>query len=273
MVKRKEAEMGIRNFQLFPVLASTTLPFLFSFAYAQSGDDIKALQLQPRESFNINLPKISVSADDETQEFNGVKIIFPESNDILIIGTGDDYLVKNTSHGAEKTLYREPYEKSGYVTKFEARNLNKVDQEFANVLDEFDKLLQKGKWGRLLYLDAYFPHFLNGYFYLICAIRNSTCALPRAAHIPEEGFDVSLYSAKTDARINQWRGSQDQIIKLRISGKELAHQLRIWEKALSKISDNEDVAVSKELEEAFVVFVRVYFNLKPPSPVVFKKRQ
>jgi hypothetical protein len=263
--------MAFGGLRLFPLLLGATVPFLCSPAYGQSDSATKALQLEPRESFSLNLPKISVSADVETQDFNGVKIIFQESNDMIVIGTGDDMYIKNTSHGAEKTLYREPPEKAGYVSKFEARTLSKVNKEFAETLEQFDKFLRKNDWGRCLYLDAYFPHFLNGYYYLICAVRNSSTALPRGARIPENEYDVSLYSSKSDARIGLWRSSQDNIIKLRIACMELNHQLMEWQKSLDKVNDNEDVAVSKELEEAFIVFVRVYFNLKPPSPIVFKK--
>jgi hypothetical protein len=265
--------MTFSSFRLFPILLWATVFFIRPLVYGQSDSNSEALQLEPRKEFSLNLPKISVSADVETQDFNGVKLFFPESNDVIVIGTGDDLYIKNTSHGAEKTLYREPGEKTGYVSKFEAKTLNKVNKEFAETLEKFEKLLLKNDWGRCLYLDAYFPHFLNGYYYLICAIRNSTTALPHSARIPEQEYDISLYSPKTDARIRQWRSSQDNIIKLRIACKELLHQLKVWQKSLDKVDDNEDIAASMELEEAFVVFIRVYFNLNPPSPIVFKKQQ
>jgi hypothetical protein len=266
--------MALQGLRLFLVLLGASILSICSFVYAQSDDsNSKALQLEDREKFDLALPKISVSADVETQDFNGVKILFPESNDQVIIGMGDDMYIKNTSHGAEKTLYREPTEKAGFVSKFEAKTLSKVNKEFADALEQFDKILQKNNWGRCLYLDAFLPHFLNGYYFLICAIRNSTTALSRGARIPENEYDVSLYSEKTDARIRQWRSTQDNIIKLRIASKELNHQLKVWQKSLDKVNDNEDIAASRELEEAFIVFVRVYFNLKPPSPIVFKKQR
>jgi hypothetical protein len=260
-----------RTVRLFPLLSVLFLLALSTPSIPQP--DSKTLQLEPRDDFFIKLPKISVTADIETQEFTGVKIIFPKSEDVIIITTGDDKYVKNTSHGAEKTLYREPTEKAGYVSKFEAKELREVNEEFAGSLETFEKMLQKKQWGRCLFLDAYFPHFLNGYYYLICAIRNSTTALPRSARIPEQEYDISENSPKSDARIRQWRSAEDNIIKLRIASKELAHQLNEFQKKLKNIDDNEDVAAPKDLEEAFVVFVRVYFNLRPPSPIVFKKQR
>lgn len=242
-----------------------------SFAYAQFGNESKALQLQPREEFSLDLPKISVSVDDETQEFNGVRITMPGSDDQVFIGMFDDMYIKYNSSGREKALYRELPEKAGFISKFEAKTIIKINKYFISALDIFENLLQKNSWGRCLYFDAYFPHFLSGYYSLICAARNSDCALPISARVPEEEFDVSLNSPKTDARINRWRSSLDTIIKLRISSKELAHQLKLWEKNLDKVKDNEDTATPKELEEALVGFVRVYFGLKPVSPVVLKR--
>jgi hypothetical protein len=147
-----------------------------------------------------------------------------------------------------------------------------VNKEFVTTLEDFDKMLQKKNWARCRYLDAYFPNFLNGYYYLVGAVRSSSCALPRGARVPEQEYDVSLNSLKTDARINNWQFTLDYILKLRIAAKELAHQLQNWQKSLDKLGKSEDVATPRELEETLMIFVRVYFNLKPPSPVVVKKQ-
>jgi hypothetical protein len=235
------------------------------------GQDTEALQLQPREPYSLNLPKIAVSVDNVTNEFNGVRINFAGTDDQVFIGTYDDYYIKNTLRGSEKTLYREETEKAGFISKFEAKYISKVNKEFIIALEQFDGLLQKGNWGRCRYLDCFFPRFLTGYFYLICAARCSENALPRGARIPEECFDVSLNSPKTDARINMWRASPEYVIKLRIASKELAQQLRIWQKDIDKAKENDDVASSKEMEESLIILDRVYFNLKPPIPVVLKR--
>ena len=235
------------------------------------GQDTEALQLQTREPFTLNLPKIAVSVDDVTNDFDGVRIIFAGSEDQVFIGMYDDQYIKNTAHGAEKTLYRENPEKAGFISKFEAKTISKVNKEFILALEQFDVLLQKSSWGRCLYFDCYFPRFVNGYYYLICAARCSESALPRGARIPEECFDVSLNSPKTDARITMWRASPDYVIKLRIATKELAGQLQVWQKNIDRTKDNDDVAMPKELEEALIILDRVYFNLKPPSPVILKK--
>ena len=254
------------------MLGGVTLLYAGPFAYAQTGDLSKALELQPREEFSLELPKMFVSMDDETREFNGVRMTFPpDFEDQIFIGTYDDMYIKTTSDGREKVLYRELPEKAGFFSKFEAKNIIKVNKYFISALEVFEKLLQKNTWGRCLYFDVYFPHFLCGYYSLMCAARNSDCALPIGARVPEQEFDVSQNSPKTDARINRWRSSPDTIIKLRISSIELAKQLKMWDKNLDKVKDNEDAAIVKELEDALLAFVRVYFGLKPPSPVVIKR--
>jgi hypothetical protein len=254
------------------VPAGMTLLFAFSAVHAQSNDISKAFQLQPREEFPLELPKMCVSVDEETQEFSGVRITFPpDYEDQVFIGMGDDLYIKNSSRGREKVLYRELPEKVGYISKFEAKHIIKVNEYFVSALEVLDNLLQKNSWGRCLYFDAFFPHFLSGYYSMVCAAQNSLCALPIGVRIPEREFDVSLSSPKTDARINRWRASQDTIIKLRIATKELTQQLKGWKKYLDKAKNDEGPAAPKELEDALVAFVRVYFGLKPASPVVRKR--
>lgn len=252
-------------------IAATIATFYLSAIGVVSGQDTEALQLQTREPFTLNLPKIAVSVDNVTNDFDGVRITFAGSEDQVFIGMYDDQYTKNTSRGAEKTLYRENPEKAGFITKFEAKNISKVNKEFIVALEQFDALLQKSSWGRCLYFDCFFPRFLNGYFYLICAARCSQSALPRGARVPEGCFDVSLNSPKTDARINMWRASPEYVIKLRIASKELTQQLEMWQKNIDRSKDNDDVATPKDLDESLIILVRVYFNLKPPSPVVLKR--
>jgi hypothetical protein len=275
MPGRIDSMMGrgamVFNMLRFSRIAAPIAILFLCTVHAVFCQDTEALQLQTREPFTLNLPKIAVSVDDVTNDFDGVRISFAGSEDQVFIGTYNDQYTKNTSRGAEKTLYRENPEKSGFISKFEAKYISKVNKEFVLALEQFDVLLQKGSWGRCLYFDCYFPRFLNGYFYLVCAARSSESALPRGARVPEECFDVSLNSAKTDARINMWRASPDYVIKLRIATKELAQQLQIWQRNIDRAKENDDVATPKELEEALIILDRVYFNLKPPSPVVLKR--
>jgi hypothetical protein len=238
---------------------------------AQSDTDAKALQLQPREAFKLDLPKITVSIDYITKDFSGVRISFANSNDQILIGTGNDMYIRNSPRGSDKTLYSEPPEKESFLTKFEIKNIIMVNKSFIETLDDFNRLLQHKEWAKCRYLDIYFPNFLKGYYYFIGATRSSTCALPRSARIPEEEYDVSQNSAKTDWRVRKWQLDPEYIIKLRIAAQELAHQLRGWQRLLESQDSDEDILTPKEMEEALIIFVRVYFSLKPPLPIVTKK--
>ena len=112
------------------------------------------------------------------------------------------------------------------------------------------------------------PRFLKRFYFLVCAARNSPHALPRIARIPDEEYDVSLNSPKSDRRVMMWQQEKDYIIKMRIISKELAFQLKKWQKKeLDNSRRNLDVAYSAKAEEAYGLFVRMYFNLKPPPEV------
>ena len=135
------------RFLCIPVCVA--LFFSYSTLWAQRGSLDEALQLQPREAFTVELPKLFVSIDDETREFDGVRITFPpDFNDQVFIGTYDDMYIKFTSNGRERVQYRELPEKAGFLSKFEAKNLVKVNEYFISTLDIFEKLLQKNSWGR-----------------------------------------------------------------------------------------------------------------------------
>lgn len=247
-----------------------TLAFLIAIAAMPvvSQGNASSGQLQQREEFHVVLPKISISLDDITQDFSGTRITFDGSDDQVFIGMYNDMYIKNTAHGAEKTLYRETTEKAAFISKFEAKYLIKTIDALTTTLDEFDEDLRKSRFNRLLYLDGFLPHFLNGFYYTISAARNSTTALPRSARVPEDLYDPSLTSAKSDMRVTAWRSSQENIIRLRIAGKEFEHELKLFSKDLSKANDNEDVASRKEFDDAFVIFIRVYFNIKSSTATI-----
>ncbi|MBN1127879.1 MAG: hypothetical protein JXA71_02760 [Chitinispirillaceae bacterium] len=256
------------NYHRRTIVAVSAALVFFTGVPADNGTE--ALQLLPREKYKIILPKITVSNDYITGDFNGVRITFPESNDQVMIGTGNDMHIKNSPRGSDKTLYNESPEKACFLTKFEIKYISKVNDAFIQTLEEFDRLLQKQEWAKCRYLDSYFPNFLKGYYYFIGAAQNTSGALPRAARVPEKEYDVSQNSPKTDARVNQWQKRQEYVIKLRIASRELAHQLRAYQKIIDKTKGSEGIITPREMEEAMIIFIRIYFNLKPPSPVIMK---
>ncbi len=164
----------------------------------------RALNLLPREAFTFELPKLAVSINDTTGECSKVRISYPGMDDYVIITPYDDTYVKSNRNGLEKVVYREFGEKSYLMTDFEAEQVNKVCKGLCETLEQFEKNLQDGLWGRCLYLDAYLPNFLNGFYYLMFSVKNSSEDVPDEARIPENIYDVSLSSAKSDERIRKW---------------------------------------------------------------------
>ncbi len=179
----------------------------------------------------------------------------------MIISETDDVFVKTTINGVQKTVYRESAEKSYQLTDFEAEQINKVCKAFVETLDQFEKNLQNHRWGRCSYLDAYFPNFLNGFYYLMLEARNSTEMIPEEAKIQESLYDVSLNSAKTDDRIRKWQVNKEQVVSLRIAAKELIFQIKEWQKKeLTDSKRNREISQDSEFFRALIFFERVYFN-------------
>jgi hypothetical protein len=221
-----------------------------------------------RSSFSIPLARLSVSFDERTHVFEKVKVSFDSDDDpaeeYVFIEPISDYEIKNNRDGRQKTVHLEVPDKAFIISDFEAKILYKTCKTFVNTLEIFEKDLQKQHWDRCLYLDAYFPRFLKGFYYLYCAARNSPYALPKSACAPDSLYDISLTSPKSDARIKHWRDKPDHIIKLRIITNELLYQIKDWQKKeLDNPSRNVEVPGGKKFEEAFTAFVKIYFSTGP----------
>ena len=221
-----------------------------------------------RSSFNVPLANLSVSFNDETHVFEKVRVSFgapgDDDNYYCLIAPGADYEIKVSREGRQKFVHNEAPDKAYMISEFEAEVLNKVCKTFVSTLEIFEHDLQHEKWDRLLYLDSYFPRFLRGFYYLYCSARNSPYALPKGICIPDTVYDVSLTSPKSDERIRLWKQTSDNIIKLRIISKELIYQIKDWQdKELDNSKRNIEVSYGKKFEEAFTLFVKIYFNLQP----------
>jgi len=220
-----------------------------------------------RTSYAIPLAKLSVTYNDLTHQFEKVRVSFDNSEDesyYVLIGPIDDDEIKITKDGRQKNVHREPPDKAYMISDFEADILNKVCKTFVPTLETFEKDLQHERWDRLLYLDSFFPRFLKGFYYLYCAARNSPYALPRSICIPDSFYDISLTSPKSDERIKMWQTQPDQLVKLRMISKELIYQIREWQKKeLDNPGRNKEISYGKKFEEAFTLFVKIYFNFQP----------
>ena len=223
---------------------------------------IYSQQIGKRTSFNIPLVKLSVSENSQTPDFKKIRITINGSEDHAIITRLSDFFINNTRQGIEKTTYAERLHSMYTLTDFEVRQINITIKSLISTLTIFERDLQKERWDKCLYLDSYFPRFMKGFYFLSCAAFNDQDALPEGAQVFDSMFDVSLKSKKSDERINKWRNEKDKIIKLRIAARELIFQLKKWQKdELKKSKRKTDIMYSKNLKEAYSLFVRMYFCL------------
>lgn len=224
--------------------------------------------VEPKE-YNIPLAKLSVSLEEYTNEIQSVRIYFPENQkESYIITPFNDTHVKETQNGREQTLFRESDDKAFGLSDFEAEQLNKICQTLTATISEYEQDLQSRAFDRCLYLDAFFPRFLKGFWYLYNTTRCSRSFLSTSGLVPDSAFEVALNSPKSRARIQRWQASPEYVTKLRIVSKELIYQMNEWQKReLTNKNRKPEAPLGGKFETAFTVFVRVYFDLKP-SPKI-----
>jgi hypothetical protein len=208
---------------------------------------------------------MTLANNKETDLFKNVRVPIDGREEYAIIRRYGDTHVKSTRMGTERTHHQESPDRAFIITKFEARQISKVVRSFIATLEIFERDLKRKKWDRCRYLDSFFPRFLKRFYYLVCSARNSVQAMPRIARVPDSEYDVSLNSPKTDKRIEMWQKESEYTIRLRIISKELAYQLKYWQKKeLDNSRRNQEIAYSAKAEEAYSLFVHMYFNLRPP---------
>jgi hypothetical protein len=218
-----------------------------------------------RSPYAIPLAKLSVCIDENTGRFESVRVVFGNSEDeSFYISPQTDTEIKITKDGRRKYLHGELPDKAFIISDFEAEVINKVCKTLIATLDIFEKDLQHERWDKILYLDSFFPKFLKAFYYLYCAARNSPYALPKSICIPDSLYDISLTSPKSEERIKQWQKEPNHILKLRIVSKELIYQIKEWQKKeIDNSNRNKEISYGKKFEEAFTLFMKVYFNLQP----------
>jgi hypothetical protein len=217
--------------------------------------------LGQRIPYQIPLYKLSVINDN-----TGIRISRPGSDDYAVVTTLNDMEVKSGRTKIDKITYRESPDKAYFLNDFETRQLQLVSKSFIVTLETFEKNLQYQRWGNCLYLDAFLPKFIRGYYLLIGAARNNIVHYRKSTRLFEDKFDVSLNSPRSDERIALWRSSSEGVIKLRIATKELIYQLKLWEKnELENSHRNPEIPLSAKCEEALDLFVRIYFCIQAPT--------
>ena len=228
----------------------------FAFFFSSTSSELGS-----REPYSTGLPKITVAINDITKKCNRVRIAFDRTDDYVLISESDDTYVKSTRNGTTKTVFRESMEKSYQLTTFEAEQIDKVCTGLIESLEMFEKDLHNERWGRCLFLDAYLPNFLNGFYYLMQVARNNSDDVPVEAKVDESLYDVSLNSIKSDLRVRKWCASAESIVSLRIATKELVYQAEVWKKKeLKNTKRDPEFPQDSNFFKSLIFFERVYFN-------------
>lgn len=219
--------------------------------------------LEKRKKFTVPLAFLT-TAFDANGKLQEVFVTFDSPHEGWAISPFEDRYVKDTRRLRLDHTFKELPTQAYQISPFEADVLNKVCESFENTLSIFEHDLRTEHWDRCLYLDAYFPEFFHGFYYLYSASKNSFSVLPNVAKINDSLFENSFHSMKSDLRISYWRNNPDHILKLRITSKELIYQIHQWRKK-DLINPQRDAWEdnSKYFLETYVLFIKLYFNLPP----------
>ncbi len=240
--------------QIPMLILSAEVFAVFSF-FAYSTD------LSTRVQYNLAIPKISIGFDKDAKTCSRVRIFFDKADDFYVITQTDDMFVKVGKNGQEKKVFREPESKAYQLTDFEVTQIDKVCKGFITTLEQFEKDLQNENWGKCLYLDAFFPNFLNGFYYMMLMAKAGSEDVPSDARIDDALYDISLTSSKTENRIRTWCASMEYIVSLRIAAKELAYELKSWQKKeLTNSKRDPEISQDSGMFKSLVFFEKLYFN-------------
>lgn len=230
-----------------------------------------SVALEKRQEFSIPLAKISVGKDSITNQYIRAKIVYSDEKEQSIITGENDIAIKITNKGSEKSLFREDASRSFLLSEFESQQIGKVCKSLIQTLEIFERDLKDTNFDHIRYLDGYFPKFLKNLKILLLLARNDTDFRQIHQLIPDTLFDVSLNSPKTDERIKRWQLQKEYLMKLRISAKELAYQLKLWESKELSGKQVPDVTKSAEVEQILDLFIKVYFGPPLTNPADTKK--
>lgn len=220
--------------------------------------------LEKRTPFAVPLPNLFVRIDQERKTFEEVFVSYGSDREGWGIAEFDDRYIKYTLRLQVDHIYRETPRLAYILTDLEAEHLNKICNLFVRTLTIFENDLQNGQWDRLLYLDASFPAFFKGFFYVVKAAYCSRDTLPPATRISDTLFDETFDSPKSDRRIQTWRTTPEHITKLRIIARELIYQIRQWQKMELNNKKRQPFVINDKVrfKEAYELFIKMYFNMK-----------
>jgi len=228
-----------------------------------------------RDPYPIPLANVIPFFDRNTGRLDEVFINYSsDANKGWAISDGDDRYIKDTRRMSREHTHRELMHVANYISPFEAEQLSKVCDTFVRTLVGLEKDLERGRWGRCLYLDNHLAFFLRGFYYLISAARRSRDYLPEITRISEKIYDSPADSTRSIRRITNLKNHPEHVIKLRISIRELVYQIKQWqEKGLDNPKRDMWQDNSGNFVQAYELFIRYYFNLVPLPEVKRSSRK
>ncbi len=218
----------------------------------------------PRKEISIPLVKLTVKKDKDDPSRLVVYIYSDDYQEHAEIGRVNDRLISNSKKGIHKTTFSEPFATSYTLSEFENEHLDKTISSLIKTLEDLGEYLQKEEYPKCRYLDGYFPKFLKCFYMISVNAFNNDKALSKIANIPDNSFDISLSSPKTDKRVAFWQKNSEHRLKLRISINELIFHLEKWDKEaeLDKAMNDAVIGYSQKLIMAYELFVKMYFNMQ-----------
>lgn len=243
--------MNLKTLTILSILGFSTLLYGDSFTVAK------------RTPFDVPLVRLTLGEDKESRNFKTVRVEIDKNDENALITRLNDLYTKSSGSELKKVIYAEPPEVAMFASQFESEQLNRVIGSLNETLRALDQLLQKKQWDKCLYLDAYFPKFLQNFYYLHIATFNTLDALPTKARVVDTLFDISLQSPKSDRRITEWQQG-DRSIRLRIASKELDFQFQKWleQELNNKKKKKQTNSLTNAVQNVYTLFIHLYFNLK-----------
>lgn len=218
----------------------------------------KSAAYEKRKPFPVPLAIVVPFFDSQTGRLDEVFVTYGNQNEGWTISKLQDRYIKDTRRKSREHIHREYPHMANFLTDFEVEVLNKVCDTFIRTLAVLERDLERKRWDKCLYLDGHMTLFLKGFYYLFTAARRSKGALPASTRLPKSLPNDTL---KADMRIQTWRSNPDQVIKLRISIKELVFQIQQWQK---KELDNPKRDLwddhSLKFAQSYELFIKLYFN-------------
>jgi len=228
--------------------------------------------LQEQKPFQIPLAYVIPYFDRTTGKLQEVFISYDDKNEGWAVSELNDRYVKDTRNKTKEHTHIESYYLANLITDFEAEQIDRVCTGFIRTLEILEKKLDQQQWEQCGFIDSRLTPFFMGFYYLISAARRSKDVLPEVTCISDSSNGSFHEKPDPSPRVQQWKRNPDHVIKLRISIKELNHQIRVWQETeIGNPHRDQWDDRSLQFAKAYELFIRYYFDLEDTyKPSVFR---